>query len=94
MCLYMEQDWMTFTVWVDLVSKNVVNVTVYTVLLLCTDMDLKWISINAARLTWRRTVNVSVCVRLVSLHSVCNLFCLCSVTPLPSTSVFDCVGCM
>lgn len=34
---------MTFTVWVHLVSENVISVTVYTVLMLCTDMHLKWI---------------------------------------------------
>lgn len=51
-CLYVEQDfWMTFSVWVDLVSENVISVTVYTVLLLCTDMDLKWIFYKCCKIS-------------------------------------------
>lgn len=43
MYLYIEPDiWMAFTVWADL-SENVISVTVYAVLVPCTDMDLKWI---------------------------------------------------
>lgn len=70
-CLYMEWDfWMTFTVWVDLVSAYVSSVTVYTVLLLCTDMDLKWIFYKCCKISlawkWHRVLSMWLCRTSVS----------------------------
>lgn len=81
----MEWDiWMTFTVWVDLVTESVISVTVYNVL--CKDIDLKWIFYKCYKigLAWTDT-EVCQCLSekslYIHLYSVLDSFCLCCVTP-------------